>query len=212
MVERVQAFWFGECDECGFAFAPAIDATQTEALYDGGYRGLDGDAPTEGWARMDFLEPVWPLLPAGPLDILDFGAGESLVPDALDRLGHRVLALDRCPPGRPRPFRRTGSLLEMGLPGASFHLVYSFQVFEHLPEPRPIFEELRRLTREGGLLVVHTDMETADRTPDLGSWWYAMPPDHCVFYRHRTFERALRGRADRIEHRDPKMVAIRVRH
>ena len=54
------------------------------------------------------------------------------------------------------------------------------------------------------MIAIHTDMETPERENGLACWWYATPPDHCAFFRHRTFESSWR--ADRM----PWRMRIRV--
>lgn len=70
--------------------------------------------------------------------------------------------------------------------------MFSYQTFEHLPEPRPFLVELLRLTRrDGGSFSFIPIMETPEREAGFADWWYVMLSDHCAFYRHRTFERFL---------------------
>lgn len=206
----VAGYQFVECLGCGFVFTPAITAAVAETWYGAGEQGARHEAaPVQGWADPSFLEPALERLPSRPLRILDFGAGESVVPDLLRREGHEVIALDVSPPSRPHPQRLVGSLGEVRLPPESFDLVYAFQVFEHLPEPRPVLEDLLALVRPGGLFLVHTDMETPERAQGFEAWWYVSPPNHCSFFRHRTFEHLVSDRPDVLVWRDPKTVLIR---
>lgn len=210
-VGAVQGYDFVECGRCGLVFAPEITEARMADLYREGYHGLGEGAPEVGWADSKFLQPALDL--AGrdrQLRVLDFGTGQSLIPDLLRSQGHRVTAVDVVPPVRPHADRLTGDLPELALESAQFDLAYSFQVFEHLPAPRRYLEELLRLVRPGGLVHVHTDMETPERADGFASWWYVLPPDHCTFFRHRTFEHLLRGTPHRIVFREPKAVTIQV--
>jgi SAM-dependent methyltransferase len=187
-VGTVDGFRFVQCERCYLVFCPALTDAESVALYGSGYHGTEDGAPKRGWAKTQFLQPALDLFDdAQPLTILDFGAGQSLVPNRLRQRGHRVYAVDIVPPIEPHPDRLTGGILQLELPADSFDLVYSFQVFEHLPDPRPILLELLRILKPGGYLFIHTDMETPEREPDFAAWWYVTPPDHCTFYRHRTF-------------------------
>jgi SAM-dependent methyltransferase len=207
----VGGYRFVECGRCRFVFAPAITAEFVMRLYEEGYHGPGEGAPEVGWANTEFLEPTLERLDGrGPLEILDFGAGQSGIPDLLRERGHRVVAVDVAPPLRPHPDRLTGDLLELGLAADRFDLAFSFQVIEHLPEPRPYLEELLRLTRPGGLVLLHTDMEVPEREGAVEGWWYVMPPDHCSFFRHRTFEVFLKGTPHRIIATTPKSVTLQV--
>lgn len=205
---EVQGYCFVACRECGFAFCPELTRKAMAELYAEQFHGPGDGVPEEGWADAGFLQPALERLPRRPLRILDFGTGQSRVPDQLRCAGHRVVAVDVAPPLRPHPDRLTGDLLELQLPRGRFDLVFAYQVFEHLPEPRPVLEELLALRTPDGLVLIHTDMETPEREQGLEHWWYVMPPDHCSFYRHRSFERVLAGRGEQVVWRHPKMVLL----
>lgn len=206
--DRIAGYRFVECTACGFVFCPEIDAGTMQARARDGYHGGRDQAPAQGRADAGFLTPVLALAGEDPLRILDFGCGSSTVPAQLRARGHRVTAVDLHPPMCPHPDRLTGDLLELDLPGDHFDLVYAFQVFEHLPHPRHILDELFRLTAPGGLIAIHTDMETPERGA-LADWWYVLPPDHCSFYRHRTFERFVDGTSHSLVLGLPKMIVMR---
>lgn len=206
----VEDFPFVECSNCAFTFSPTISREWLEEQYSNGFHGARDGAPASGWAsEPTFLQPALEMLKdRHPLRILDFGTGQSWIPDHLRELGHRVIGLDLDPPLRPHPDRLTGNLLELQLDGGQFDLIFSFQVFEHLPEPGPFLAELLRLTKPGGLLLIHTDMETEEREKGFTDWWYVLPPDHCVFFKHRTFEVMLQGTPHRVCYKDPCYVII----
>ena len=207
----VGGFLYVECVRCGFVFAPAIRQDVMARAYAAGHHGPDDGAPDVGWANLQFLQPALDRLNRGRnMRILDFGCGQSCIPAALRARGHRVVAVDLVPPLEPHPDRLTGDLLALGLPPGGFDLAFAFQVFEHLPEPRTFLDELLRLTRPGGLVLLHTDMETEERARGFARWWYVTPPDHCAFYRHRTFEAYLAGQPHQLCWRDPKAVLIEV--
>lgn len=206
----VSGFGFVTCAARAFSFAPVIRPETLETAYSSGWHShLDG-APQTGWADPSFLDPALQLVDtARGLDILDFGTGQSLATDILRSRGHKVTAVDVVPPARPHPDRLTGLLLDLKLPAGSFDLAFAFQVFEHLPEPRPILDELLRLTRPGGIVLIHTDMEVPDREQGIENWWYVTPLDHCSFFRHRTFDTVFRDTVHHVVWRDTKMIAIR---
>lgn len=204
-LDRVDSYPFFECPDCRFIFTPSIPKARTD---DPG-RGTQDPAPAEGWADERFLEPALARLDEGRrLSILDFGAGDSRVPDLLRARGHRVIGVDLVAPARPHPDRLTGPLESLGLPVGTFDLVYAFQVFEHLPDPAGVLAELLRLTRDGGLVLIHTDMEVDERPRNFAEWWYVLPPDHCSFYHHRTFEVYCQETPHRLVWTDPKRVII----
>lgn len=204
----VDGYRFWECAGCGFVFTPEIDRRDLLERYRNVEELLADGMPVSGWAPDDFMNDLLSELEGGVRMLLDFGCGESRLPALLRDRGHRVMAVDVAPPLRDHPDRLTGDVLQLPLPRGGFDMVYSYQVFEHLPEPRPILERLLDLLRPGGKLVVHTDMEVAEREAGLAAWSYACPPDHCSFYRHRTFGHATADRAARIARAEPHLVVI----
>lgn len=205
-----QEYEYRCCQICGFVFCPQITPQYLSNLYSKGYHGPDDGAPKKGWSNVNFLDEIWDVLPKKALTIFDFGCGQSLVANHLRLLGHKTLAVDIAPPLHPHPDRLTGDLLELALEPDVFDFVYSFQVFEHLPEPRPVLEELLRLTKPGGYILIHTDMETRERDSEgFENWWYVAPPDHCSFFRHKTFEKYLADKPHYLISKTAKSVVIK---
>ncbi len=206
----VESFEFFSCQQCDLTFTPQPRA-QAEHIYEARHGDTSQGVPTTRWADTTFLEPLWQHLnPNRPQNILDFGCGRSVVPEQLRAQGHEVIGIDIYPPEQPRPDRLTGNLLDLALASDRFDLAYAFQVFEHLPKPRPFLEELLRVTRVGGLVMIHTDMEVPEREAGFEHWWYVLPPQHCTFYRHRTFELYLAHRPHHIIDYGPKHVLIQI--
>ena len=197
---RKDGYPFVECARCGFIFIPSLERSTMEPHYCRPAADHD-EIPQEGWSGGGtFLQPALERLGNGRgLQILDFGCGESRLPAKLREQGHRAIGVDLMPPARPHPDRLSGDLLELNLDSDRFDLIYSYQVFEHLPEPRPIFAELIRLAAPDGLLLIHTDMDTPQRAGGFFDWFYVMPPRHCSYYRRRTFEVLLEQHAAREE-------------
>ena len=207
----IQEYLFISCKNCDFVFCPEITPDYLARLYAEGYHGPEDGAPKAGWDdNPEFLDPAFQLLSKKkPLQILDFGTGQSFIPKKLRQEGHRVVAVDVVPALKPHPDRLTGDILKMDLREKQFDLVYSFQVFEHLPQPRPILERLLDLTAEEGLVLIHTDMETSEREEnEFTDWWYVAPPDHCVFYRNKTFRIFTENTPHKVVFEDEKRVII----
>ena len=211
---EVDNYLFISCADCQFVFCPQITPDYLSRLYAEGYHGPQDGAPSAGWDdNPEFLDPALRLLSKDQyLMILDFGTGQSLIPGKLRKQGHKVVAVDVVPPLEPHPDRLTGDIFELELEKNHFDLVFSFQVFEHLPRPRPVLEELLACTAEGGLLLIHTDMETPERDQEnFGDWWYVAPPDHCAFFRLKTFKVFLEDLPHELVFEDEKRVVIRKR-
>jgi SAM-dependent methyltransferase len=198
----VDGYRFVECVACGFVFCPDIDGRRMQAPDP----GAPDPSLASSVADAGFLTPVLALAGERALHVLDFGCGSPMVPDLLRARGHRVTVVDLSPPACSHPDRLTGDLA-----GAHFDLVYAFQVFEHLPHPRGILDELLRVTAPGGLIAIHTDMETGERGAFV-DWWYVRPPEHCSFYQHRTFARFVEGTDHSLVLGLPRMIVMRKGH
>ncbi|PRY05321.1 hypothetical protein CLV24_1301, partial [Pontibacter ummariensis] len=52
---------------------------------------------------------------------------------------------------------------------------------------------------------------TPERDEGFLNWWYVLPPDHCAFYRHRTFEVYLQETGHKMTWKDKKRVILQKR-
>ena len=106
-----------------------------------------------------------PFRPNGRL--LEVGSGNGATLETLANLGWDVEGVDFDPAavecGIKRGLRvRQGTLAELKLLSASFDVIVSSHVIEHLPDPSDFLRECHRLLKPGGHLVAIT--------PNLESW------------------------------------------
>lgn len=103
--------------------------------------------------------------------ILDAGAGDSILPVYLAKLGHEVTVVDVSFDGRLGEWHDVeieyvrADLADMPFQADSFDAVFCISVIEHLPDERipGALAELRRVLRPGGPLLLTTDYyEDAD--------------------------------------------------
>jgi SAM-dependent methyltransferase len=131
---------------------------------------------------------------APPGRILDVGAGDGTLMDALRRHGRDVLGLER---DSGRPDMRDASLDEID---GRWAAVVFWHSLEHLPEPGEAIRQAARLLQPGGVVVV--------AVPDTGSlqarvfgddWLHLDLPRHLVHLSAETLRTGLEQAGFRVE-------------
>jgi ubiquinone/menaquinone biosynthesis C-methylase UbiE len=114
--------------------------------------------------RREWLQKTLTNLPAG-LKILDAGAGESQYKPFckhLDYVSQDFSQYDGKGDGlglQTKKFDTTkidivSDITAIPVPDASFDVVMCTEVFEHIPNPNKAFEELNRILKKGGYLII----------------------------------------------------------
>jgi len=141
-------------------------------------------------ADMEFAAMHLAARPGGRLLEVGCGSGEAL--RVLAELGWDVegVDFDRAAVDRARSHGlavRQGSLREQQYPSESFDAVVMSHLIEHVPDPRALVEECRRVLKPDGLLVI--------LTPNARSWGHAVfhehwfhldPPRHLFLFHQET--------------------------
>jgi SAM-dependent methyltransferase len=114
--------------------------------------------------------------------ILDLGAGDGRLATALARAGHQVTALEpfREIPATPGLTVVRESVEIVNLPDASFDAAVLWHVLEHLAEPRPVLERIRRWLIPGGRALVGVPNFASLQAELGGERWF-----HLDLQRHR---------------------------
>jgi SAM-dependent methyltransferase len=86
--------------------------------------------------------------------------------------GRKVLGIDRTfqrelrknfPDARPKPIRvMQMDATKLEFPDHSFDLVYSFSVFEHIPDPSDVVRDVLRVLKPGGVAYLGVHLYTSD--------------------------------------------------
>ena len=122
-----------------------------------------------------FLDFVLPLV-GEPKSALDFGCGAtSLLANMLEEQGISCDYYD--------PIYHPNSLDE----DKKYDLIVSTEVFEHLHQPKEVFESLLKRMEEGGYLALQTQFHTND-LEEFKKWYYHQDPTHIVFFTAKTFK------------------------
>jgi len=84
-----------------------------------------------------------------------------------------------------------GTLETVALPEETFDVVTMWDVIEHLPDPRGALEQVYRLLKPGGWVVVHTiDIESLFARL-MGAHWPWLMEMHIYYFSRRTLRRML---------------------
>jgi SAM-dependent methyltransferase len=119
------------------------------------------------------------IAPPGP--ILDVGAGEGVLIDALHRHGREAIGLER---DSRRSDVRDEPLREVE---GEWAAVVFWHSLEHLPDPGDAIREAARLLRPGGVLVVAVPNSDSLQARAFGDRWLHLdPPLHLVHLSRRA--------------------------
>ena len=223
-----------ECPACGHLFAPDTDAAALAALYDAdyfegyageGYEAVEAQRRHEARVRLAWMRRHG----AGGGRLYEVGAAAGYFlaearaagwdvsgvepSDAQARLAREHLGLPVA----------TGMLEEQALEDGGFDAVCAFHVLEHIVDPLPQLERLRRALRPGGRLVVEVPNGRSVRARRLGAGWPILGlPYHVSQFGPRSLRAVLEraGFAAGDVHTDtipftayePREVARRPRH
>lgn len=81
----------------------------------------------------------------------------------------------------------------INFPAESFEVVTLFDVLEHVPDLHLFLQEVRRVLKPGGLLVVQSpNLGSLMATVTRSQWGWLTPPDHLYHFTPSTLERLLR--------------------
>ena len=184
----------GRCGQCGFVSGFPVESTSAERLYADYYHGAVLAAPAPEARYTEWLERAERELAKGRL--LEVGAGSGGFVQVALRRGWSVDATEISSSGLAhleatgaRVF--AGDLLDARYPDASFDLVVSLEVLEHLPAPGAHLREIARVLRPGGLLLLTTPNFNGLSRRLLGVRWRVIDPEHLGYFTPRTLAQAL---------------------
>jgi len=122
-----------------------------------------------------FLDFTLPLVHT-PKNALDFGCGRTSLLAML--LNEEGIACDYYDPiYHPHTLQKY----------TKYDLIVSTEVFEHLHQPREVFEDLVHRLTKGGYLAIQTEFHSNEQI-SFEKWWYPQDPTHIVFFRVKTFK------------------------
>lgn len=165
-----------QCKSCEFIFKhPSVykKIEEQKERYDLHENNENSDGYKAYFQR--FLDFVLPLVNK-PENALDFGCGKStLLSQMLKENGVECEYYD--------PLYHPDNLDN----SKKYQLIVSVEVFEHLHNPKEVFENLLNRLERGGYLAIQTEFHPND-IDAFKQWYYQKDPTHIVFFREKTFD------------------------
>ena len=174
MHEKTDIIYY-HCKACEYIFKSPVYYKDLDAQKER-YNLHENDAEDEGYRAyfQRFLDFVLPLT-AKPNNALDFGCGAtSLLASLLEQKGIDTDYYD--------PIYYPNTLSD----SKKYDLIVSTEVFEHLHEPKVVFNALLSMLGNGGYLAIQTEFHSNEST-SFKKWWYPQDTTHIVFFRAETF-------------------------
>ncbi len=179
---------YHRCSFCGFTFAPEFlswsEQDFRDKVYNDDYERHDPDYRIERpRANANYMVKLFGGL-GRPARHLDYGGGNGALSHLLTQQGWTSRCYD--------PFAQSApDLSSLG----RFDLITAFEVFEHVPDPNQLVENLKHLMDKACLVLISTLV--TDAVPPGQSvleWWYCAPRVGHVslFSRHSLITLALR--------------------
>jgi len=135
-----------------------------------------------------------------PADVLEIGSGTGGLLHTLIRRGHRARGVEINADLVAESRRWFGDLpirlvtgVALPFPDASFDVVVSFDVFEHIPDSDAHLREVRRVLRPGGAYLIQTPNKWANVVFETIRWrsLTRFRADHCSLHTRGQLRRRL---------------------
>lgn len=177
------------CAQCGFCFAPDMQAWPAEAfsrfIYNEGYEAVDPDyVALRPVNNANWIDGVLGAS-KGQLRHLDYGGGSGLLSATLRERGWDSASYD--------PFVTPDVRVEdLG----QYDLVTAFEVFEHVPKVAELLDHLQALCKPEGLVLFSTLLSDGEIAPGRPmAWWYASPRNgHISLFSLESLKRCITER------------------
>jgi 2-polyprenyl-3-methyl-5-hydroxy-6-metoxy-1,4-benzoquinol methylase len=132
------------------------------------------------------------------LELLDVGCGSAALLGLMKRRGFRVMGVDFSSEAAAVAKDENGvqvvvgSLQDAAFPDASFDIVTLFHVMEHVTNPRNVLQEVGRILRPGGSVVLQVPNIDSWQFRIFGAKWYGLDiPRHVIDYSSEAILRLL---------------------
>ncbi len=184
------------CSGCGVAVTfPAPDDAELEAAYAGFYRPASGRFSAGGdWllrrTRGTLARRIDAVAPPGP--VLDVGAGDGALLDALGARGREAVGLERGPADRADVI--AAELTDFSARRGEWAAVVMWHSLEHLRDGPATLDRACALLAPGGVLILAVPNYASWQARRLGERWLALDlPRHLSHLTPAALEQRLRA-------------------
>jgi 2-polyprenyl-3-methyl-5-hydroxy-6-metoxy-1,4-benzoquinol methylase len=135
-------------------------------------------------------------LPA-PRTFLDIGCATGMLIESMKGRGWDVAGVDVCRESAEYGIQHrgvrifVGTLAEAAFPAESFSMVHFSHLIEHVPDPRGLLREVRRILKPDGYAVITTPNVDGFQARLFGKSWRSAIADHLVLFSKKTLRRML---------------------
>ena len=200
-----EATLFGEpckvrkCGDCGLVFKAWFRTEEAiREMYAQDYVHFASDVPlgkgelNSAKQKLARCAELMPAREAARLRLLDVGCGAGGFVGIARRLGYEAHGIDPYLPANLQSqglHRGTPADLETG----SYDIVLMLSVAEHVPEPRPLFDSVRRLLKPGGVMLVTCPYgDSLARRIHKARWGHLALDEHVLFWTPKSLRRMAR--------------------
>lgn len=175
--------YYVSCPACEFIFAPEFsnwtDEDFSSKIYNASYIDIDPDYPeirpqTNYGLLQRFFGGV-----CEQINHLDYGGGSGKLSEMLSSNGWNSSTYD------PFPVR------DQEVPSLdNFNLITAFEVFEHVPNPIFLMENIKQLIQNDGMIFFSTLINDNNiKSNQRLDWWYASPRNgHISLYSSKSLK------------------------
>jgi len=185
------------CRDCGLGYSDPQPIEQVEDLYLSGYdlagyfEAFESRKSVLNERRLDRLPR-----PDGGKTLLDVGCADGQFAAAAALRGWSPSGIELNPPAAEKARARgvevyQGDIGEIDLSSSRFDLVTSWDVIEHVPNPRLFLEKLASFVKPGGTVVVTTLNRRSLVSRAFRGGWSMIVEDHYTYWDRPSLTRAF---------------------